>query len=72
MKNLTMISKSVKLNDEVLLTKANLNVIQREFVRTIQGDGFYYSKHDSWLDAYNGWNLADIRDAGEVNMFFHY
>lgn len=59
---------SLKANNELLLTASNLNIIQREFVRTIQGDGFWYSKFNSWLHAYNTWSWSDIRDFGEANI----
>lgn len=60
------ITSAMHLTDTMLLKHTNLAIVQREFKRTVDGDGFYYKNYNSWLDQYNEYSWDDIRSKGEV------
>lgn len=60
------ITSAMRITDEMLLREANLAVIQREFRRTVMGDGFHYKKFPSWREQYDAYDWSSIREQGEV------
>lgn len=60
------ITSAMRLTDEMLLRETNLAVIQREFRRTVLGDGFHYKKFPSWREQYDAYDWSSIREQGEV------
>lgn len=60
------ITSQMKLLDEMLLDKANLAIVQREYQRTVRGDGFYFKKYNSWQEQYEAYSWSSLRDQGET------